>query len=179
MDNLRIVTLSSNNKRDFLTELENALCAKFNTDRENLPDNYGDKVKWGLLATIQNHEIDTYQLIYNKNKIWTGSGGIIRFINNDKVYQGLFRGFANIDLATRKGLIGSSPTFRYMVPHQIDRAKRNDCSKVIFSYNGYNHKLFMAHKYLISKELPHLNFTSSPEPIMFNNVPQWILELIL
>lgn len=178
MNESRLVTLSFANKKDFLIELEKALCNKFNTTVENLPENYGGSVNWGLLSMIRNNEIDTYQLLYRNGAAYSGSGGVIRQYDNTKVYQGLFRGFSMAGMVT-KHLQSSSITLTEMIPHQLSRAIGNDCKKLIFSYNDYNHRLYLLHKYVIGKKFSNLNPSTFTEMKLFNGVNQWMIECSL
>lgn len=170
-ENINIVTLSEDNKSDFLVLLKTALESKF----ETIPENYGYEKPWSLMSLITSNEIDTYQLLYVNDKIWAGSGGIVRYLDDEKVYQAGFRGFSN----TTKHHPGLRPKFyihKYNTLIQIERAKLNGCSKVILSFNEHNYQLF---KLTDSVILPQSGlkdlFKPSSTTVLLNGVPQWLL----
>jgi hypothetical protein len=174
-DNVVISTLSDSNKEKFLKDLENSLFEQFNiTDKNELPENYGCSKDWGLLSLIKYDKLDTYQLLYINGKPESGCGGILREYDGQLVYQGLFRGFSLI-ITKNKALCNSSVTIKHMLPYQIEKAKQHGCKKLIISYNIYNYRLFLAHKYFIKRNMPNLNFVTSETPQVFNGVEQWLI----
>jgi len=66
-----------------------------------------------------------------------------------------------------------------MIPYQITRAKENKCNKLVLSYNNYNYRLFLLHKYFTEKEFSTQSVIAYSEPKLFNGVEQWIIEFPL
>jgi hypothetical protein len=175
-DNIYLLTLSKKNRNDFLDKLTSALHERFG---DNIPENYGDSHNWSLLKLIKRNRIDTYQLLYINDKIWTGTGGIIRRLNSKKVYQAAFRGFSCAGL-TNKGLGIKTPTFIYCLDHQIERAKFNKCDSIILSFNEENKRLFEVTKnYTLPKTFKPGEWKASEKPILFNDTKQWMLTMKL
>ena len=171
-----MITLTTENKSEFIEKLKQALCEKFG---EVLPENYGTLHPWSLLSLLRDDAIDTYQLLYVNEKFWTATGGIAREFNGNKVYQAVFRGFSDAD-NRHKGLGVKSYTHLHNTKYQIERAKEVGCHSVIISFNDYNYRLFeLTKKYMLPKALPEYTFTASSKPIMFNGVEQWLLTLAL
>jgi hypothetical protein len=170
-ENINVVSLTKDNKAEFLLLLEDALRFKF----ESIPENYGREKPWSLISLILNDEIDTYQLLYVNGKIWAGSGGIIRQFNDEKVYQAGFRGFSTTT-KHQPGLGSKFYIHKYNTLIQIERAKVNNCKKVILSFNDYNYQLFKLTGSVILPQSGLQNlFEPSVEPILFNGVQQWLL----
>lgn len=173
---IEILSLNDCDKDFFLDKLKSALYAKFS---DNLPENYGEDKPWSLMSLIKQDKIDTYQLLYFNDTIWTGSGGIVREFNNKKVYQAMFRGFS-CAAQINHGLGMRTPTFEHCLNIQIDRAKINNCDSVILSFNDYNQRLYkMTKDYTLPKTFPAGVWESFSEPIMFNDVEQWLLIMKL
>ncbi len=171
-----MISLTPENKSEFTLKLRTALADKFGTD---LPDNYGYEHPWSLLSMIRDNTIDSYQLLYVNGKFWTGTGGIVREFNGDKVYQAVFRGFSNAN-DRHKGLGIKSYTHMCNTKSQIERAKELNCNSVVISFNDYNYKLFkITHQYMLPKSLPEYKFIASATMVMFNEVEQWMLTLPL
>jgi hypothetical protein len=176
MDNIHLLTLSRDNKNQFLDKLIEALHECFGDD---IPENYSKVTPWSLLSLIESDEIDTYQLLYMDNKIWTGTGGMVRELNGEKVYQAAFRGFSCARLNNR-GLGVKTPTFVYCLNHQIERAKLNKCTSVILSFNDYNKRLFEVTKnYTLPKTFAPGVWKASDNPVLFNGTEQWLLTMRL
>jgi hypothetical protein len=179
MDKIDMLSLTEENKYFFLNQLKKELSSRFGTVIEDLPELYGYEKPWSLLSLIESGSIDTYQLLYVNDKIWTGSGGMIRELNGEKVYQAGFRGFScasntNLGLGIKTFLHDNSTKF------QIERAKMNGCKSVILSFNDYNEKLFkITQRYILPKSFPKDTFIPSTEPVMFNGVAQWLLIMKL
>jgi hypothetical protein len=177
MDKIEMISLNKKNKKDFLEKLKCALQDKFKTTIDHLPENYGYQYPWSLLSLIETEEIDTYQLLYVNDKFWTGTGGIVRNFNGQKIYHAVFRGFSYAD-ARHKGLGVKSYTHMYNTKFQIERAKKEKCTKVIISFNNHNYKLFLLNqKYLLPRAFPENTFMPSKNMVMFNEVPQWLLTM--
>ena len=171
-----MITLTSENKSEFIERLKLALIEKFG---ENLPENYGTEKPWSLLSLIQDNNIDTYQLLYVNNKIWSGAGGMIRELNGEKVYQASFRLFSIPDHRHR-GLGVKPLTHMNITKFQIERAKSLGCKSIVLSFNDYNYQLFVLNqRYLLPKALPDCVFVPSEKPMMFNGVEQWLLTMTL
>jgi hypothetical protein len=176
MDDIFLLTLSNDNKDHFLDELISALHECFGDD---IPENYGDLHNWSLLNLIKNNKIDTYQLLYMNDKVWTGTGGMIREFNGERVYQAAFRGFSCAN-TSNKGLGVKTPTFVYCLNHQIQRATLNKCTSIVLSFNDYNKRLFeITKKYTLPKTFKPGIWQASDKPIMFNGVEQWLLTMKL
>lgn len=175
-DNINVLTLSAENKEHFTDMLQQALIFKFGDD---IPENYSYSKPWGLLSLIKNDELDTYQLLYMYDKIWTGSGGIVRDYEGKKIYQAMFRGFSCAG-ASNAGLGIKTPTFVYCLEHQINRARINKCESVILSFNIHNERLYkVTRDYTLPKTFSLETWDSNSEPVMFNGVLQWLLTMKL
>lgn len=176
MDKVEMITLTKENKSEFVEKLKLALTEKFGNE---LPENYGTTHPWSLLNLINDDMLDTYQLLYVNDKFWTATGGIIREFEDNKVYQAVFRGFSYAD-HRHKGLGVKSYTHAYNTKFQIERARELNCHSVIISFNDYNYKLFeLNQRYLLPKAFPNHTFVASTEPITFNGVKQWLLTMKL
>jgi hypothetical protein len=176
MDKIEMLTLTDENKSEFTSKLEKALYDRFG---EKGYDNYGNLTPWSLLNLIKDNVIDTYQLLYVNDNFWTGSGGIIRDFNGEKVYQAGFRTFSYA-FDRHRGLGVKPYNHIYNTSYQIERAKFHKCSKVILSFNDHNYQLFQVNiKYLLPRAFPDYNFVPSDEPVLFNGVAQWLLTLDL
>jgi hypothetical protein len=176
MDKVEMITLTKENKSEFVEKLKLALTEKFGNE---LPENYGTTHPWSLLNLINDDMLDTYQLLYVNDKFWTATGGIIREFEDNKVYQAVFRGFSYAD-HRHKGLGVKSYTHAYNTKFQIERAIELNCHSVIISFNDYNYKLFeVTQKYMLPKALPKHKFIASKQPVMFNGVEQWLLTMKL
>lgn len=179
MDKIDMLTLTAENKEWFLEQLTKELCDKFETTVNNLPELYGYTFTWSLLSLIQSDAIDTYQLLYINDKIWTGSGGMIREFNGDKVYQSALRAFS-VQESRHTGLGVNAYMHQYSSTYQIERARMHGCTSVIWSFNDYNSRLFEVNRrYLIPKAFPNYKFTSTTEMVQFNNTPQYLIILNL
>lgn len=171
-----MLTLTNENKGEFTDRLKLALYDRFDKD---LHDNYGYTHSWSLLSLIRDNAIDTYQLLYVNDKFWTGAGGIVREFNGEKIYQAGFRVFSYAS-GRHKGLGVKPYNHIYNTAYQIERAKLNNCSKVILSFNDYNYQLFQINiKYLLPRAFPNYKFVPSAKPVLFNGIDQWLLTLDL
>jgi hypothetical protein len=94
MDKIDILSLTDENKYFFVDVLKKELCGRFVTSVEELPELYGYTKPWSLLNLVETNSIDSYHLLYVNDKIWTGSGGMIREFQGEKVYQSGFRAFS-------------------------------------------------------------------------------------
>lgn len=160
---------------------------KFKVEKdEDLPENYSNTKSWSLLKMIEEDVMDIYQLIYIDDKFWASCGGIIRHPpGGEKIYQGAFRAFSRSHDNIFKGF-GTKP---YIVgvclPIQIERARRLGCEKFVLSFNVSNERLFkIVTKYFTKKTFLGVNeilkkFTATREPVIFNGVEQWLLEMNL
>lgn len=176
MEKIKLVTLSSENKNEFLEELKAALYTKFGDD---IPENYGHAHDWSLMNLILSDEIDTYQLLFVDDKFWTGTGGIVRNFNDAKVYQAAFRGFSMAG-KINTGLGVKTPTFVHCLGYQIERARINNCSSVVLSFNDHNKRLFeVTRKYTLPKSFPAGVWLASDKPVLFNGVDQWLITMKL
>ena len=173
-NNITILSLHECNKNFFIDNLKSALHTIFG---DEIPENYGEDKPWSLLSLLKKNEIDTYQLMYLNDLIWTGAGGIIREFKQKKVYQAMFRGFSCAG-QINNGLGIKTPTFVYCLNHQIERAKINNCESVILSFNEYNERLYkMTKNYTLPKTFLSGIWQSFSEPIEFNGVKQWLLVM--
>ena len=180
MDSVNALTLSSENKIEFVDKLIQGLVEFFETDVDSLPDNYGYKHPWSLLSLIKDDKLDTYTLVYVNDRVWGGSGGMVRYIDNKKIYQGGLRWFSNAKNHTKGLGFIRGYTLLYTMPQQFDRAKDLQCDEYILSFNEYNKKFFeVGHKYHLKKAFPNLVFTPSNGMVMFNGVMQYTLTLDL
>lgn len=176
MENVSLLTLTRENKESFIETLSEALILKFGN---TIPVNYGESVEWGLIKLIKDDVIDTYQLLFLNDKFWTGTGGIVRDYNGEKVYQAAFRGFSCAGMQNT-GLGVKTPTFDYCLSHQIDRARVNQCSKIILSFNTHNKRLYNITKnYTLPKTFDMGIWQESDSPVIFNGVEQWLLTMNL
>jgi hypothetical protein len=115
-------------------------------------------------------------MVYVNDRIWGGSGGIVRYIDGKKIYQGGFRWFSNAEKIV-KGL-GCMKTHihKYTMTEQFERAKEQKCEEYILSFNGYNKRLFnISRKYHLRKAFPNTVFVPSNGMVMFNGVEQYLL----
>jgi len=174
MDKFFLLNLEKADNTIFLPILKEELNLKFNN---NIDDNYSDTHPWSLLNLIQQDKIDCYQLIYVNNILWSGSGGIIRSYDDEKIYQAGFRAFSN---ASGPGLGSKSYSHEFNTKYQIERAKKTGCCKVVLSFNLYNEKLFrVTRDYHLPKVFGKDVWLASNEPIIFNGVEQWLLTMSL
>lgn len=185
-DQVELLTLSNDNKPAFLKSLREELYRKFGTDNdESLPENYANSKPWSLLSMIENNLLDTYQLVYVEKVFWGASGGIVRPTPEDiKIYQAGFRTFTHA-LPIYKGL-GMKPYVTALcIRHQIERARELDCDKIVLSFNSQNRRLFeLVSKYHHQRSFLGVaelmrDFVPRSEPMMFNGVLQWLLEMTL
>jgi hypothetical protein len=180
MDKVEVLVLSSENKSEFTNKLVEGLTEYFEADVDNLPDNYGYKHPWSLLSLLRDDKLDTYALVYVNDRIWGGSGGIIRYIDDKKIYQGGFRWFSNAENIV-KGL-GCMKTYihTHTMTTQFERAKEQNCDSYVLSFNDYNKRLFeISRKYHLRKAFPNTVFNPSNGPVMFNGVLQQLLTVEL
>jgi hypothetical protein len=179
MDNLKIYRLGTDNRREFIQQLETELCFTFGVNIKDLPENYGYKQTWSLLNMIIAGTIDSYQLIYVNDKFWSGSGGMLREFNLSRIYQAAFRAFANAK-AINTGLGCKSYSHEFNTRYQIERAKLLNCDSVIISFNKDKERLFTATgRYHLSKVFGKDAFIPSEAPVRFNGVEQWLLTMSL
>jgi hypothetical protein len=179
MDKIDILSLTDENKYFFVDVLKKELCDRFGTSVEDLPELYGYAKPWSLLNLVENGSIDSYQLLYVNDKIWTGSGGMIREFQGEKVYQSGFRAFS-VQEHRHTGLGVNAYMHQYSSTFQIDRAKITGCSKVIWSFDSHNYRLFKVNcRYLIPKAFPNYKFTIHDDQVEFNNSPQHLIILDL
>lgn len=186
-EHVKLVTLDSQNKEAFLEAIRVELYAKFKVTRdEDLPENLSNLKPWSLLRMIDEDILDIYQLVYVENKFWGSSGGIVRILEDGrKVYQAGFRTFSRSHENVHKGL-GTKPYISALcVRFQIERARILDCDKVILSFNEKNKRLFqLVSRYHHKRSLMGVNelmkdFVPRNEPVLFNGVLQWLLEMNL
>ena len=174
-----MLSLTEENKYFFLDQLKNELCNRFETTVEELPELYGYAKSWSLLSLVESNNIDTYQLLYVNDKIWTGSGGMIREFQGEKIYQSGFRAFS-VQEHRHTGLGVNAYMHQYSSTYQITRAKQFGCTSVIWSFDPHNYRLFQVNwKYLIPKAFPNFKFTIHEELVEFNNSPQHLIILDL
>jgi hypothetical protein len=179
MDKIDILSLTDENKYFFVTTLKKELCERFDTPVEELPELYGYAKPWSLLNLVESGNIDAYQLLYVNDKIWTGSGGMIREFQGEKVYQSGFRAFS-VQEHRHTGLGVNAYMHQYSSTLQIDRAKKTGCAKVIWSFDPHNYRLFKVnYRYLIPKAFPNYKFIVHDEPVEFNYSPQHLIILDL
>lgn len=186
-DKIEVITLESLNKTYFLKKLRYELYSKFEVQQdEDLPENFSNSKEWSLLKMIEEHFLDTYQLVYVNDKFWGSSGGIVRHLaNNQKVYQAGFRTLSRSHENGYRGL-GTKPYISALcVKFQIERAKNLNCDKVILSFNEHNKRLFnLVSRYhhkrsFLGVDQLMKDFIPSSEPVLFNGVFQWLLEMNL
>jgi len=180
MDVIDVLVLSAENKAEFTQKLTAGLTAYFDADVDNLPENYGYMHPWSLLSLLRDDKLDTYALVYVDGKIWGGSGGIVRHIDNKKIYQGGFRWFSNAEKIV-KGL-GCMKAYihTHTMTEQFRRANEQGCKQYILSFNDYNQRLFeISRKYHLRKAFPDTVFVPSDGPVMFNGVLQQLLTVEL
>jgi GNAT superfamily N-acetyltransferase len=176
MDQVEILTLTTENKSEFVDKLKQALIQRFG---EEIPENYGSEHPWSLLNLVQNDTLDMYQLLFKNGKFLSGSGGMIRELDGEKVYQACFRLFSHHEYR-HHGLGGMPLSHTIMTKNQIERAKTLQCDSVVLSFNDYNYKFFQLNlRYFLRKGLPEYKFVASTSPVMFNGVEQWLLTLKL
>lgn len=172
---IKLEKFSESDPQEFIQKLTDILLKKFNCGINDLPQNYNNKWRWGLLYLLANRKLDDYYLLYHCDQIWAGAGGRVRYFNEEKIYQAAFRGFSFANEHYKS--LGMKNLFhRYITAEQINRAKICQCKKVIISYNEENKKLFeISHKYIIPRSLPNYIWTASTEPTLFNNINQWLI----
>jgi hypothetical protein len=176
MDKIEVLVLSSENKTEFTNKLTAGLVEYFKSDVDNLPDNYGYKLPWSLLSLLRDDNLDTYAIVYVNDRVWGGSGGIIRYIDDKKIYQGGFRWFSNAENLV-KGL-GCMKAYihTHTMTEQFKRAKEQNCDEYILSFNNYNQRLFdISRKYHLKKAFPNTVFKPSDGLVLFNGVMQQLL----
>ena len=180
MDNIDVLVLSPDNKSEFLKKLTIGLTEYFGTEIDNLPENYGYKHPWSLLSLIEDGNLDTYALVYVNGNFWGGSGGMIRYNDNKKIYQGGFRWFSNAkNVVSGLGCI-KIYTLTHTMTNQLIRAKEQNCDTYVLSFNDYNKRFFdVGRKYLLKKAFPNIVFGPSNGMVMFNGVEQYLLTLEL
>lgn len=180
MDKITLINLENTDYQVFLETLKRELKSVLGDD---LPENYGDKVDWGLIKLVEDNLIDSYQLIYVNDMFWAGSGGIIRYIDDQIIYQAGFRTFSNsnMDMRLFKSHIGcKSYGHKYNTKYQMERARMLGCHKMIISFNEHNTRLFkITRDYHLPKAFKDRPFKASEEMIVFNNVPQWLITFEL
>lgn len=185
-DRIEVITLNQQNKKGFITKLRTELYSKFDVKcDEDLHENYSNDKSWSLLKMINENRIDTYQLVYINDKFWGASGGVVReYEAGLKTYQAGFRTFTQAQ-TIHTGL-GMKPYITALcVRHHIERAKATDCDKVVLSFNEHNKRLFdLVCKYHHKRALLGVNelmknFIPSSQPVLFNGVMQWLLEMNL
>jgi hypothetical protein len=180
MEKIDVLTLSSGNKDEFIKKLILGLIEYFDTDVDTLPENYGYKHPWSLLSLIRDNAIDTYALVYVNDRIWGGSGGIVRYIDDKKIYQGGFRWFSNAEKIVKGLGCMKAHIHKYTMTEQFERAKQQNCEEYILSFNNYNKRLFdISRKYHLKKAFPNTVFVPSEGMVMFNGVEQYLLTVDL
>jgi hypothetical protein len=179
MDKIDLLSLTDENKYFFVETLKKELCERFVTSVEELPELYGYTKPWSLLNLVETGSIDSYHLLYVNDKIWTGSGGMIREFSGEQVYQSGFRAFS-VQEHRHTGLGVNAYMHQHSSTLHITKAKEIGCTKVIWSFDSHNYRLFQVnHKYLIPKAFPKYKFTIHDEPVEFNNSPQHLIILDL
>jgi hypothetical protein len=179
MDKIDMLSLTEENKYFFSDTLKKELCERFETTVEDLPELYGYAKPWSLLSLVDKGEIDTYQLLYVNDKIWTGSGGIIRYYGGEMLYQSGLRAFS-VQQHRHTGLGVNAYMHQYSSTYQIERAKMHGCTSVVWSFDPHNYKLYKINRnYLIPKAFPNYKFTYCDEPVEFNNCLQHLIILNL
>jgi hypothetical protein len=180
MDKITLINLENTDRQVFLEILKRELKSVLGDD---LPENYGDSVNWGLIKLVEDNMIDSYQLIYVDDIFWAGSGGMIRYVDGQMIYQAGFRGFSNsnTDMRLFKSHIGcKSYVHKYNTKYQLERARMIGCHKMIMSFNEYNSRLFRITKdYHLPKVFRKEAFQVSEKMINFNGVPQWLITFEL
>lgn len=172
MDRVKVLTLSKENKEYFTTELLAALHEKFG---DEIPENYGYDKPWSLMSLIESDMIDTYRLVYVNDVIWSGSGGMIREFQGEKVYQAGFRTFSAVETKYH-GLGAKTHTHDHSLKYQYDRAKLNNCTKFIFSYNDYNIRLFkVMARYTLPRAFGDKKIEVIDKLTEFNGTPQYLI----
>jgi hypothetical protein len=179
MDKIDMLSLTDENKYFFVNELKKELCERFKTSVEELPELYGYAKPWSLLNLVENGSIDSYHLLYVNDKIWTGSGGMIREFCGEKVYQSGFRAFS-VQEHRHTGLGVNAYMHQHSSTLHITRAKMLECTKVLWSFDPHNYRLFQVnHRYLIPKAFPNYKFIIHEELTEFNYSPQHLIILDL
>jgi hypothetical protein len=181
MDKITLINLENTDRQVFLEILKRELKSVLGND---LPENYGNEVDWGLIKLLEDEKIDSYQLIYVNDIFWAASGGMIRYIDNQMIYQAGFRTFSNSNMDMRlfnKSHIGcKSYGHKINTKYQLERAKTLGCNKMIISFNEHNSRLFrITRDYHLPKAFKDRPFKSSEEMINFNGVPQWLITFEL
>lgn len=172
---IEIKKFSESNSSEFINNLSEILAKKFNCEVQDLPDNYNKKCQWGLLYLLENGSLDDYYLMFRQGRIWAGIGGIIRFYDNQKIYQAAFRGFSCAS-EQYKSLGMKTLVHKYITAEQIEIARKKSCDKVIMSFNEHNHRLFeITHRYIMPRACPEIKWEISEQPVIFNHVPQWLM----
>lgn len=183
---VEILILSDQNKDKIKNILCEQLLMKYKVKNiSELPENYSNLLPWSLFRLIEDNSLDIYQLLFINKKFWGSSGGIIRTIDNQKIYQAGFRTISASHRNVRRGL-GTTPYLnRFCISEQIKRAKLAKCSKVVISFNEHNYRLFRLvqayhnkRKFERNDEIME-NFKPTETPVMFNGVLQWLLEMNL
>lgn len=185
-ESVEILTLSPENKIEFIKNLTAVLFQKFEvSDVSDLPENYSNAKPWSLLRMLAEDALDIYQILFVNGQVWGACGGILRADGDRVIYQAGFRTISVSHKFVRKGL-GTTPYLnRYCISQQIQRAKDMGCSKVIISFNDHNRRLFdLVQKYHNKKKFKDNDkimsgFVATDKPVMFNGVPQWLLEMNL
>ena len=119
-------------------------------------------------------------MVYVNGRTWGGSGGIIRYIDNKKIYHGGLRWFSNAKNVVKGLGCIKTHTLTYTMTNQLERAKEQNCDTYILSFNDYNKRFFdVGRKYLLKKAFPDIVFTPSNGMVMFNGVEQYLLTLDL
>jgi hypothetical protein len=180
MDKINVLVLSADNKSKFTKKLIKGLTEYFNTDIDNLPENYGYKHPWSLLSLLRDDKLDIYTLVYVNGKLWGGSGGIVRCVDNKKIYQGGFRWFSNAENLVKGLGCMKAYTHTHTMTEQFKRAREQKCNQYILSFNDYNQRLYeISRKYHLKKAFPDTVFVPSNGLVMFNGVLQQLLTVEL
>ena len=180
MDNIRLLTLTDENRDLFVKTLEIELIKAFGVNSvADLPENYSDRERWSLIRMIREKRIDSYQLIYVNDQFWSGSGGLVRQFNGPLVYQGGFRAFADAK-SINVGIGCKSYSHEYNTKFQIERAKELGCVSLVLSFNDSNKRLFeVTQRYHLKKVFGKNAFIATDTPVLFNGVEQWLLTMSL
>lgn len=163
-------------KTAYISTLETELIKRWGED--NIPENYGRTVGWGLLSLLEADAVDDYTLLWVDGQCWSGAGGIIRTHDDGLLYQALFRLFSN---ATGKwGALGMRAyTYQYTLPYQVERAKQCGCDEIVIGLNAsseYAQLYNVVKKCHLPKVFGKDFWTPVHEPVLFNGVYQWLFK---
>lgn len=167
--------LSESNRNEFIALVEQSLTKLFNCDKDQLPENYSQSWRWGLLNLLTTDIMSDYYLLLQNGQVWAGAGGIVRFFNEEKIYQAGFRGFSCAKFM-HSGLGMKSLLHHWITREQISYARSLNCTALIISFNEHNRRLFeITHKYIMPRSLPEIKWEVAKNLTDFNRVPQWLM----